>query len=67
MNNQTTVNSPTTYTPSQSSLDAYPYVHVSIEKQTHTDENLLEALYVAGMPRTLYNRLDSSFSRRLND
>lgn len=67
MNNYSPANTQQTHSSSQASLDAYPYVHVSVEKQTQTDENLLEALYVAGMPRTLYNRLASSFSRRLDD
>ena len=67
MNHSTYTNYSKDVPSSKATLDAYPYVHVAIEKQVRSDENLLEALYVAGMPRTLVNRLASSFSRRLDD
>lgn len=52
---------------SQVGKNSYPFLHSSLSEPIPSDENLMEALFVAGMPRTLVNRLASSFSRRLDD
>lgn len=56
-----------THTSSQSATSSYPFLHNSLVQPIPSDENLMEALFVAGMPRTLVHRLTRSFSRRLDE